>query len=203
MPDVNELYRPGGIRPISFLKELRGEVLKRSDKRMPKWKFRIAPDLLMMLQPQTKVVNYGKDLRLFVGNALQAEGATKEMLEKSHGLRPPYWSTKFVIDTGLVTQGLWTVVQHGWSRSGGAGQEGTERLERRVIATFRDGFFDQLTVSPLLSDHCLICGKALTDPASRARFVGPECAGTSTLRVPWVVGGGGKHDREIADQSTA
>jgi hypothetical protein len=188
------------IRPVSFLEELRGEVLKRSDKRMPKWKFRIAPDLLMMVQPQTKVVNYEKDLQLFVGNALQTEGATKEMLEGKQGIKPPYWHSKFSINTPLAAQDAWNVSQTGWRRSGGAGQDGTDRLEQRVIATFRDGFFDQLTVSPLLSDHCLICGKALTDPASMARFIGPECAGTSTIRVPWVVGHG-PGAKEIAQQT--
>jgi hypothetical protein len=33
----------------------------------------------------------------------------------------------------------------------------------------------------MFSAHCLMCGKALTDPASMARWIGPECAGTSSL----------------------
>jgi len=35
--------------------------------------------------------------------------------------------------------------------------------------------------------NCVCCGKALTDPASMARWVGPECWGTSSIRVPWLV----------------
>jgi hypothetical protein len=29
--------------------------------------------------------------------------------------------------------------------------------------------------------NCLICGKGLTDPASMARWIGPECAGSPSL----------------------
>src|SRR5262249_14739800 len=36
----------------------------------------------------------------------------------------------------------------------------------------------------MLAPNCLVCGKGLTDPASMARFIGPECAGTSSLHVP-------------------
>jgi hypothetical protein len=39
----------------------------------------------------------------------------------------------------------------------------------------------------MLSHHCMICGKGLTDPASMARWIGPECASTSTLQVPFLI----------------
>jgi hypothetical protein len=39
----------------------------------------------------------------------------------------------------------------------------------------------------MLSYNCVICGKGLTDPASMARWIGPECAGTSTLHMPFVI----------------
>ena len=38
-----------------------------------------------------------------------------------------------------------------------------------------------LNAARMFEAACLCCGKALTDPASMARFVGPECAGTSSL----------------------
>jgi hypothetical protein len=43
-----------------------------------------------------------------------------------------------------------------------------------------------LDPSVMLSANCLACGKALTDPASRARCIGPECWGSSSLTVPWM-----------------
>jgi Family of unknown function (DUF6011) len=35
----------------------------------------------------------------------------------------------------------------------------------------------------MLCPNCLLCGKALTDPVSMARFIGPECAGTSSANL--------------------
>jgi hypothetical protein len=42
---------------------------------------------------------------------------------------------------------------------------------------------ETIQAEQMFSAHCLICGKALTDPASMARWIGPECAGTSSLDV--------------------
>jgi hypothetical protein len=36
----------------------------------------------------------------------------------------------------------------------------------------------------MLAPNCLLCGKGLTDPASMARGIGPECAGTSSIHAP-------------------
>jgi hypothetical protein len=53
--------------PVSFLSDLRTEVLNHSDKRMPKWKFRIAPDVVMELQPSASLVSQGSKIRIFNG----------------------------------------------------------------------------------------------------------------------------------------
>src|SRR5262245_35496183 len=58
------------------------------------------------------------------------------------------------------------------------------KLERAVLDAFSDGRFDVVDSKVMLSAHCLICGKTLTDPASMARYIGPECAGTSSVHVP-------------------
>ena len=58
-------------------------------------------------------------------------------------------------------------------------------LRERIDAAFRDGRFDRITPD-MLGSHCLICGKALRDPVSQARFIGPECAGTSSVHIPWL-----------------
>jgi hypothetical protein len=39
---------------------------------------------------------------------------------------------------------------------------------RRLAELFRSGFFDKLTAAAFLQPTCLICGKALTDPAPMA-----------------------------------
>jgi hypothetical protein len=49
------------------------------------------------------------------------------------------------------------------------------------------GYFTTSMPPKMLSHHCMICGKGLTDPASMARWIGPECAGTSTLQVPFLI----------------
>src|SRR5262245_15704889 len=40
--------------------------------------------------------------------------------------------------------------------------------------------------SMILSHHCMLCGKALTDPASMSRMIGPECYGSGSLSIPWL-----------------
>jgi len=60
------------------------------------------------------------------------------------------------------------------------------RVRDRLVATFRDGKLDQITPAGMLSPNCMICGKGLTDPASMARMIGPECYGSGSLDIPWL-----------------
>jgi len=72
------------IPPIHFLAELREEVLKHSLKRMPKWKFRLASDLVLQLQPKPTVLlseaatarGFKPKLQHFEGVAVMTEGIT-------------------------------------------------------------------------------------------------------------------------------
>jgi hypothetical protein len=54
----------------------------------------------------------------------------------------------------------------------------------RVIDLMPDAFAG-LHPEMMLKPSCLMCGKALTDPVSMARWIGPECAGTSSAVVPY------------------
>jgi hypothetical protein len=176
--------------PIPFLDDLRAEVLNRSDTRMPKWKWRIAPDLVMELQPNTRLVSRGTRRQMFTGFALMAEGADKAALLSARvrcDRGAPYWMTKFSIVTGIEPGQPWELTLFGGRWKHDAGREGVETLQHRLEETFSSGFFERLTADAMLFPFCLICGKTLTDPASMARRVGPECAGTSSLRVPWFV----------------
>jgi Family of unknown function (DUF6011) len=57
----------------------------------------------------------------------------------------------------------------------------------RVVAAFNGDFFDQIRPNALLGHHCLCCGRALTDPVSQARFIGPECFGSASKAVLWII----------------
>jgi hypothetical protein len=70
--------------PLTFLRDLREECLAHSEKRMPKWKFRLAPDLVMQLQPKPmylptpRQIESGIKIRLlqFDGVAIQVGTGT-------------------------------------------------------------------------------------------------------------------------------
>ena len=57
------------------------------------------------------------------------------------------------------------------------------QLRELVTEAFIDGRFAEFSVTRLFHHYCLICGKQLTDPVSMARFIGPECAGTSSPHI--------------------
>jgi hypothetical protein len=61
------------------------------------------------------------------------------------------------------------------------------QLRQDLIDAFQAGRFDVLRPDLMLGSHCLICGKSLTDPVSQARHIGPECAGTSSEQLPFVL----------------
>jgi hypothetical protein len=45
-------FKPRAVAASTFLRDLREECLSRSEKRMPKWKFRLTSDLIIQLQPK-------------------------------------------------------------------------------------------------------------------------------------------------------
>lgn len=182
--------------PIPFLAELREEVLQHSLKRMPKWKFRLSADVVLEMQPKptflpsAKAIERGvKPHRIrFEGVAIKADsGATGAMLQAlPRGAINNWWRGSYEIFA--YDDPEWLLKFRGGYRKRGAPSEGYEDLANAIRSALRDGFFDRLSPQAMLSPQCLICGKALTDPASMARWIGPECAGTSTLRIPFVIG---------------
>ncbi len=95
----------------------------------------------------------------------------------------------FVITGDSDTSDKWAMraTGYGWPVSVTREDAQTFVLETAPPALIRLAECTSLTPGQLLSLNCLICGKALTDPASMARLIGPECAGTASLRVPWIV----------------
>src|SRR5262245_58886401 len=100
---------PFKIAVPAGLIELRNEVLARRAKGMPKWKFRLAPDVVLQLQPQSaKTVNVAvrtEDQRwervplslLFVGTILVCDGAKAEHLVSTKGVTVPHWKVPFEV----------------------------------------------------------------------------------------------------------
>jgi hypothetical protein len=138
-----EFWQPTPITPQPLLASLRKLVLERSEKRSPKWKFRLAPDL--GLQVQAKLTTM---LLKFECHAIASQDAGRKR-----------------------------------------GADPTKRVElrERLVGIFQDHRFDRLRPDMMLSHHCLICGRCLTDPVSQARGIGPECWGSTSPSMPFVL----------------
>ena len=181
------------IAPIPKLAELREVVLARSEKRKPKWGFRLAPDTVMELQAQpchllsegAKAKGYKQAVVSFEGCAVITERASEEHLKRLPSARVPFFKRKFSL---LQFEGEpdWQFAHTGWYRTLDDDPRPAERLDAAILAALQgDGIFAKLAPENMLRTACMICGKGLTDPASMARWIGPECAATSSISVFW------------------
>jgi hypothetical protein len=162
--------------PIPLLANLRAFVLGRNQRRCPEWYFRLAEDLVLRIQPRPPWHRYG----LF-GSAVEGAGITRATVE----VLGRFATVSFGID---VTGAAWTLHPYGagWP-AGTVDYPGTARaLRARVLAALVPERFAVLRPEMLLWPHCVICGKALTDPVSIAHGIGPECFGSASLAMPWI-----------------
>jgi hypothetical protein len=179
IPNANR-WQPCSVAPIPTLANLRDAILERSEKRFPKWKFRLAPDLILQIQPRAAIKTQ------FECVAVKVEGATAVVFTSPlHLLARDWWLAK--IDIVVEPHDGWRLVPRGRRWRYEADRAGFINLHARVFEAFSGNRFAAITPDLMLSPNCLICGKGLTDPASMARFIGPECAGTSSLAVNRVV----------------
>jgi hypothetical protein len=82
------------IPPLPFLAHLREEVLRHSLKRTPKWKFRLASDLVFQLQPKPTVMLSEAATARGIKPRLQTEGVTGEALKQLPKWPcPPWWQS--------------------------------------------------------------------------------------------------------------
>ena len=172
-------WDPVSLPPIPFLQSLYDAVLERSEKRMPKWKFRLAPDVVLEIQP--KLTRAG---RLFHWQAIQCADANEKMFAEPRTKVRPYITAGGKLQdvdggAGYILRTTSAGASVELDRSAGVG------LRDQIVSAFRDGRFDKFTPD-MLGNHCLMCGKGLTDPVSQARFIGPECFGTSSVNIPWL-----------------
>lgn len=185
MSDLSQtkaLWVPADIPPSPMLAQLARDVFAKSEQRTPKWKFRISSDLIVQIQPKPS----SKRLMWFDCHAIVADGANAEMFKKR-----PRGVSKFHFHLLVETEDQWQFklrsMPYELADNGQWVEPSHEtKLARRgrLIAIFDGKRFEKLDQSLMLVPHCLACGKALTDPASMARWIGPECAGTSSLTVP-------------------
>src|SRR5215203_3827376 len=90
------------IEPIPFLIDLRNAVLERSLKRSPKWRFRLASDLIIELQPKAcplltpELIRRGFTQKTFQidGKAAMGEGADGSWLDKAPKVSVPWWTRR-------------------------------------------------------------------------------------------------------------
>jgi hypothetical protein len=175
--DIHQvLWHPVILEPVPMLATLRHTVLSINPKRCPRWRFRFANDLVVQIQPRP--VDRRTRFTLFAGIAIQGAGITlAQFTAKGRRYVPGLEVMAFSIE---LCDGRWAFVL----RSAPAGPEWASPFmvfEERVVhgmASFR-----QLHGAMLFSPACLLCGRALTDPVSMARGIGPECYGSHGLEV--------------------
>jgi hypothetical protein len=181
------------IKPIQWMADVREGVLANSEKRMPKWRFRLTPDVLALIQPKPVSLLTPRALELgckqlvlkFEGVAVMSENATPGMLDGKR--QPGIAGCKVTFEIIAESPDDWTIRRRSGSWTRSLGRESYDLLFSRVVGALSNGFFEELTEQKLLSHFCFQCGKPLTDPASMARRIGPECAGTSSLYVPFIL----------------
>jgi Family of unknown function (DUF6011) len=175
-----DFWLPVPIPPQQAIAELYSYVLARSEKRSPKWKFRLRPDLIIEIQPKCS-----KSVYLFECRALRLERAGLEhLVGKAEALPPPYYKMKFVVRAQVSDQWVFQARSLSWSR--GAPRPTALTLKGDLIEAFAKKSFDRLNPKLMLGYHCLCCGKTLTDPVSMARFIGPECWGNDSANLPFL-----------------
>jgi hypothetical protein len=186
------IWRSMPIAPMPMLAALRDSVLMRSTKRMPKWKFRVADDVVVKIQPHTRTRTKAnrEGLPWFECLAVVHDEATGAMLKE-----PPRdgWNVRFKL---TIRNGdcldpprfptTWNFKVDGIGFGGGLKTDACMSIRDRLIETLPTAF-DKLRPEMMLQHACLFCGKRLTDPVSMARWIGPECAGTAAAITPFVV----------------
>jgi hypothetical protein len=154
------------IRPVPVLGELRDIVMSITEKRQPIWRFVLDDDFVMRIQARPS--QYG---HRFECKAVLAEDPIRNgvLVKPRKAISCKCFEMNF--DLTALSKGEWTIKPTSITR------DRQEELRQRVVDTFDNGRFDKITPDMLIGQQCLMCGKALTDPVSQARLIGPECHG--------------------------
>jgi Family of unknown function (DUF6011) len=179
------------IAPVPTLVALRDTVLAIRPDRCPKWRFRLAEEVVLQLQPQPEQRHH--DEYLLVGTVIQGPGITRAHFATKRAARGQAFTViGFGLKDGACPDFTW---KHGRSvtnapcpgqwrmrLTGATGAaEPLATLKELLVASFPR--LSRLTPDLMFQANCLLCGKSLTDPVSMARWIGPECAHTHSLDV--------------------
>ncbi len=115
---------------------------------------------------------------------LMTEEADPAMLEKTPKIDKPWWIRNYEIAD--LSETTWEIRRKGGMCNHNSDKNTFDNLEVRFRDVLAGGYFEELPKQAILVPQCLVCGRTLTDPASMARQIGPECAGSASLRVPRV-----------------
>ena len=135
----------------------------------------------MQIQPQITRANAA----LFKGEALVMDHPTADFFLMPKLLRDrPYWRIGFQLIVREQDPSTWTFKAKSarWGKACSAG--GLPEIRQRIIDALHPARFVRLSPNLMLKPHCLCCGKGLTDPASIARWIGPECWGSASTNLP-------------------
>ena len=175
---MSEFYQPVNTPALPLLQQLNDWVIKRNEKRLPKWKFRFAADFAMQIHPRITRAND----TLFECLALQTEGVTADLFIKPGELSGhQYCQVRFEL---RVRGGVWTFQVLGGRRSPSVTREERDQVRQRVIDALKPEHFSDLNPTKMLSPQCVCCGRPLIDPVSMARWIGPECWGSASTNLP-------------------
>ena len=184
----SDFWTRSPMERIPFLVELRQLVLEQSNTRMPKWRLLYAPDLAIEIHPRPEFALMQRGEPMFKWSAMHGGPGGERPDEgwiSTPTLRPPgavvLKGTIYLRDTAW-----WFNPRRLWQRD--ETSEALFTFRQRVFAALQGTQLGGASATSLLSPHCLICGRGLTDPVSEARMIGPECAGRHpvipTVRVP-------------------
>ena len=139
------------------------------------------------------------------GVAVEDGHATAAMLEKLPSELTDRWCMRR-FDLVAFDETQWVLVSRGgaWnSRKAspkGSWKDGYDAFGERVASVLRSDFFSAFTPERMLGAFCLACGKQLTDPASMARRIGPECWGSASIIVPSIFNAAGASTQSAVEE---
>jgi hypothetical protein len=188
-----QFYHHAVVKPVATLASLRDTVLSINEKRCPKWRFRLTPEVVLHLQPRP---NTPRHYPLFEGIVIQGPGITRDHFEDLRRCRREgltYIELKIEdgarirqrYEDGLLVPinepapGQWTV----WPATSFFTGEYSGVLALKELTLAMLPQLETLHDALMFYPACMLCGKRLTDPVSLARWIGPECAHNHTLDV--------------------
>jgi hypothetical protein len=174
-------FDPIEIPQVPVFADLRATLLQHDDpkRRWPRWQFLFARDLAIQIRPQAEATRNHTilfDCRALEGQDIRREHFRSHRASTDAGLA----RLDFIILVRPDAPDVWLlkVFAAGVGRRLNSFREATavyDALRQRVLGALRPNEIGEVDAQ-MLSHCCLICGRALTDPISMARLIGPECA---------------------------